>query len=1206
MLPSINSRPNSTTNSQPINKHINNHTSITAAYDQYKQQYHDEPPPLYNDENIEQSNITQSTTHNKLLCSYEAVLQSTMQSKLDHDILLSTTRDTRILQKHSLIQSQWDKLNYTAVLNSTDTYRSRIEHKHISTLLFNQRIRDSSNNDKSNSNCNTNTDNWQHTLRGHGESYVNIGNMFTSGLSMKVDTLKNDRSLHIIESQRKQSMDYIKRSQQLIQDNTELLGIYSGVGISVEQLQVVGTDLFELQSTVDNTADDKTHVRQDPLVPDMSPDNSSIADNAASNATITINDGIMIGPSVQLSSTNLSFTCIDQSSTPSQYVTLTNNGSTTIYYKWSISLSSIQSILKHNIQSYGHIIQPTTMSGTLLPNQSIPVEFQLLHHSDTKYNGIYNIHYALQTTPELRYNRYQQQQPDINIDILFINHQRTHCLATRLLKQQLQKSIQLYRSNSIVVQHMDTITLDHTAKRQLFYQHNPSLHYHTDTFDQLAQLSADVYKLHPRPLRYQNESWNYSCNKLLHGINNINLRHVSQQPELLHRYDVLLSQCKIRPKCNIDRYQSLYVLLHNTVNTIQRSRLSHDALYTSIKQQLIDALNVYDPVASPIDTDLPPSSTDHMVTQQRHQLTELYKQRYNNQIQLPHTVLISSNRLYSTIPIETESEYHQRIEAQNVWSNQSCPINDIPSAQPCHQYDRLLNSTIVCISSTLQYTICCTATYTYYIWYHTVPTATAVQQSSAENKRSGHKKDNVPMISTSINNNGSDDQKTIQQLCQDYELHELPELVSLHTIQLYTTPCAIYLLTDTGDLYTYNLQSRILSCIHNTVWCTQPLSAIIEPMTVMPVVPANVTKPSNKKLSVHPINDSNHTASQLNLTNQCIQQICVTTINETDCIVVLTSDHHVFSTQYKHRSIEYNNKKSNNTTKSNICPAVLGLGDKLPAANNINTQLQQPWYPINPLNTLPNNDTVRSIHSGISHCAALTAHGLLYVWGNNDNGELGLGDRKSRSIPVQLCMNNNTNELVEQVSCGHSHTVAVTQINNVYVWGSNEHGQLGTGNKLSGDKPILLHTLQNVHSTRLRRPVDTYSWSYQSNHDDTSVTESIGTPVLHVANISASCHSSVILLQQQHSNNTMDSSIIPWCELYIFGNNILQPTTIQSMIGHSIQSIRCTSNMIWCGIQRLTRSQIESVNDRGSSVMYVMNELQLDDRDVQSNMKLID
>lgn len=93
---------------------------------------------------------------------------------------------------------------------------------------------------------------------------------------------------------------------------------------------------------------------------------------------------------------------------------------------------------------------------------------------------------------------------------------------------------------------------------------------------------------------------------------------------------------------------------------------------------------------------------------------------------------------------------------------------------------------------------------------------------------------------------------------------------------------------------------------------------------------------------------------------------------------------------------------------------------------------------------LPN---VISIGCGLFHTVALvksTNLNQLYVWGNNNRGQLGLGDYNHRFSPQEVIF-----ESVVSVSCGGTHTIALTLDGLVYVWGDNSSGQLGSGCKLN-------------------------------------------------------------------------------------------------------------------------------------------------------------
>ena len=73
---------------------------------------------------------------------------------------------------------------------------------------------------------------------------------------------------------------------------------------------------------------------------------------------------------------------------------------------------------------------------------------------------------------------------------------------------------------------------------------------------------------------------------------------------------------------------------------------------------------------------------------------------------------------------------------------------------------------------------------------------------------------------------------------------------------------------------------------------------------------------------------------------------------------------------------------------------------------------------------------------------AIDSDGKLYGWGTNSTYQLGLGDTINRSSPVQVSADNLS---YIQVSAGVSHTLAITNTNGLYVWGSDSvnYGYLG-------------------------------------------------------------------------------------------------------------------------------------------------------------------
>ena len=83
------------------------------------------------------------------------------------------------------------------------------------------------------------------------------------------------------------------------------------------------------------------------------------------------------------------------------------------------------------------------------------------------------------------------------------------------------------------------------------------------------------------------------------------------------------------------------------------------------------------------------------------------------------------------------------------------------------------------------------------------------------------------------------------------------------------------------------------------------------------------------------------------------------------------------------------------------------------------------------------------ILSGYNHMLALTDKGVLYAWGSNTHGQLGTGDSKDRTKPTKLAF--HTSSAVRTAAVGAFSSFAVTEDNTTFAWGYNENLELGLG-----------------------------------------------------------------------------------------------------------------------------------------------------------------
>lgn len=88
---------------------------------------------------------------------------------------------------------------------------------------------------------------------------------------------------------------------------------------------------------------------------------------------------------------------------------------------------------------------------------------------------------------------------------------------------------------------------------------------------------------------------------------------------------------------------------------------------------------------------------------------------------------------------------------------------------------------------------------------------------------------------------------------------------------------------------------------------------------------------------------------------------------------------------------------------------------------------------------------IASIASALEHAAAVTHAGDLYMWGRGTFGQLGNGVEPSDYDLVWPPRKVQGVSDVGLVVCGERHTAAIAGLGEVYTWGMNNCGQLGTG-----------------------------------------------------------------------------------------------------------------------------------------------------------------
>lgn len=104
-----------------------------------------------------------------------------------------------------------------------------------------------------------------------------------------------------------------------------------------------------------------------------------------------------------------------------------------------------------------------------------------------------------------------------------------------------------------------------------------------------------------------------------------------------------------------------------------------------------------------------------------------------------------------------------------------------------------------------------------------------------------------------------------------------------------------------------------------------------------------------------------------------------------------------------------------------------------------------------PVQTVAGGNNWKQVACGSFHTAAIKTDGTLWLWGQNNNGELGDNTTTNKSSPVQTVTGGNN---WIQAACGYQHTVAKKTDGTLWVWGINSNGGLGTNNTTSYSSPV--------------------------------------------------------------------------------------------------------------------------------------------------------
>jgi alpha-tubulin suppressor-like RCC1 family protein len=83
-------------------------------------------------------------------------------------------------------------------------------------------------------------------------------------------------------------------------------------------------------------------------------------------------------------------------------------------------------------------------------------------------------------------------------------------------------------------------------------------------------------------------------------------------------------------------------------------------------------------------------------------------------------------------------------------------------------------------------------------------------------------------------------------------------------------------------------------------------------------------------------------------------------------------------------------------------------------------------------------EEIVGVAAGSSHYVAASRGGDCLVWGDNDSGQLGLGNFDTQKSVV---INSSFPSAIQQVTCGSNHVLVLTADGEIYTWGHSRNGR---------------------------------------------------------------------------------------------------------------------------------------------------------------------
>uniref|UniRef100_A0A8C5P980 BTB domain-containing protein n=1 Tax=Leptobrachium leishanense TaxID=445787 RepID=A0A8C5P980_9ANUR len=115
---------------------------------------------------------------------------------------------------------------------------------------------------------------------------------------------------------------------------------------------------------------------------------------------------------------------------------------------------------------------------------------------------------------------------------------------------------------------------------------------------------------------------------------------------------------------------------------------------------------------------------------------------------------------------------------------------------------------------------------------------------------------------------------------------------------------------------------------------------------------------------------------------------------------------------------------------------------------------------------------------------------IVFAWGNNNFGQVGCGTSSSKLLPRRVANDLQNKMVTSIVVFGYAHTLALTDEGSIYVWGQNQYGELGTGTVDHQFSPVRVAACPYSHTSAAMSQIgQVYMWGSCRGHAILAPTE---------------------------------------------------------------------------------------------------------------------